>query len=147
MLFSAILAEDLVDLLFQRLFGRLLHGVLALGLAVAVKVGGRIFAAVESLVEVPQKEVVIERNHRIITKKYNRQIYQKTLMQIYNRVIREPVRQRIDKKVLLTRFFDLNTFSLLKWATSSYCMPALSWTGATNSANASFQNISVPLAS
>ena len=65
--------------------------------------------------KIPQKEAVIKQNHRVITKTYNRQIYQETLMQIYTRVTKERVHQRIDKKVLITRFFGLNTFSLLKW--------------------------------
>ena len=65
--------------------------------------------------KISNQRAVIERNHQAITKAYNRQMYQKTLRKIYARVTTEPVRHRIDKRVLLNRFFDLKTFSLLKW--------------------------------
>jgi len=65
--------------------------------------------------KISNQRAVIERNHQAITKAYNRQTYQKTLMKIYARVTTEPVRHRIDKQVLLSRFFDLKTFSLIKW--------------------------------
>ena len=65
--------------------------------------------------KISNQKTVIERNHQAITKVYNRQTYQKTLMKIYARVTTEPVRHHIDKRVLLNCFFDLKTFSLLKW--------------------------------
>lgn len=65
-----------------------------------------------------KKQAVIERNHQAITKAYHWQTYQKTLMKIYARVTTETVRHQIDKQVLLTRFFDLKTFSLLKWGSN-----------------------------
>ena len=37
------------------------------------------------------------------------------LMQIYQSVSRQPIKQRIDKAVLLSEFLKLNEFSLLKW--------------------------------
>jgi len=61
------------------------------------------------------KAVLTESNRKAVTSHYNQEAYRELLLDIYSKVVRHPVRQRIDKKRLLDRFFDLNRFSLLKW--------------------------------
>lgn len=65
--------------------------------------------------KMPPKKALITANHRIIRHAYHPQAYGKQLMQIYARVTTLPVRHQIDKAVLRAHFFDLDTFSLLKW--------------------------------
>ena len=57
----------------------------------------------------------IAHNRKRVRTLYNRARYRKTLLDIYKKVVRTPVRHRIDKGRLLISFFDLNRFSLLKW--------------------------------
>jgi len=61
------------------------------------------------------RDHLIEENNAAIRKQYNPQRYQKTLLDIYKKVITTPVVQRIDKSVLINEFLDLEKFSLLKW--------------------------------
>ena len=61
-------------------------------------------------------EDLIAANHQIVSQHFNSAIYRESLMNIYQRVVSEPVRQQIDKQKLLSIFLDLETFSLLKWA-------------------------------
>ncbi len=58
---------------------------------------------------------LIERNRKIISRIYNKDIYRDTLLKIYRRVINTQVKHRIDKRVLLSHFFDPSSFSLLTW--------------------------------
>ena len=64
---------------------------------------------------ISNQKPVIEKNHQAITKAYNPQMYQEKLTKIYARVATEPVHHCIDKQVVLNCFFDLRSFSLLKW--------------------------------
>ncbi len=66
--------------------------------------------------KVPDKAGLIENNMNAVISHYNKAIYKQTLMNIYERVARDSVCQRIDKNILLDRFFDLEKFSLLKWS-------------------------------
>ncbi|BBO73594.1 hypothetical protein DSCW_10110 [Desulfosarcina widdelii] len=59
---------------------------------------------------------VIEKNRRVALDRYGMDRYRDRLLQIYDRVVSQPVRHTIDKKILLHSFFRPETFSLLKWA-------------------------------
>lgn len=61
------------------------------------------------------QQALIHRNREAISRHYSRSGYRKNLLDIYEKVIRTPVRHHIDKDRLLRSFFDLNHFSLLKW--------------------------------
>ncbi len=65
--------------------------------------------------KIPNQKTVVKKNRQAIVKTYNRQLYRNTLMTIYMKVATQPVRHRIDKHQLLKQFFNLKTFSLLKW--------------------------------
>lgn len=58
---------------------------------------------------------VLENNHRIVAARYGVETCRERLLSIYERVVRHPAHQRVDKQVLLETFFDLDRFSLLKW--------------------------------
>ena len=59
---------------------------------------------------------LIAANRQIVSQHYNSRNYRESLMNIYQRVVSEPVRQQIDKQKLLSTFLKLESFSLLKWA-------------------------------
>jgi len=65
--------------------------------------------------KVDNEQTLIDHNRKTIERYYGRSHYRNTLLDIYRAVIRTPVHHHIDKKRLLISFFDLNTFSLLKW--------------------------------
>ena len=58
---------------------------------------------------------LIAHNRNAVMTGYNESVYRKTLLKIYHRVIHTPVKHRIDKKILLSQFFDPTSFSLLTW--------------------------------
>ena len=58
---------------------------------------------------------ILENNRTVVTRHYGMEDYREQLLSIYERVVHQPVHQRIDKQVLLDAFFDLDRFSLLKW--------------------------------
>lgn len=58
---------------------------------------------------------LIDKNKKTISRIYNKDVYRDTLLKIYRRVINTQVKHRIDKRVLLSHFFDLSSFSLLTW--------------------------------
>jgi hypothetical protein len=68
--------------------------------------------------DVSNKDALIQNNLKAVKSRYNQTRYRKNLLDIYTRVIRDNVHQKIDKKILLSEFFTLDNFSLLKW--SSY---------------------------
>lgn len=59
---------------------------------------------------------VIQSNRKAVLDHFGMDRYRDRLLRIYNRVVNHPVRQRIDKEILLRSFFRLDNFSLLKWA-------------------------------
>ena len=63
----------------------------------------------------PDSDEMIRKNAAAISICYNRENYKRILMDIYLKISNNRVVQRIDKKILLKRFFDLKKFSLLKW--------------------------------
>ncbi|MBC8199337.1 MAG: hypothetical protein H8E80_04735 [Desulfobacteraceae bacterium] len=65
--------------------------------------------------EIKNKEDLIQNNMKAVLGNYNNRIYKKKLFEIYSNVCKNPVRQRIDKKILLSEFLNLQKFSLLKW--------------------------------
>ena len=65
--------------------------------------------------EIKNQEDLIQNNMKAVLKCYNNKIYKKKLFEIYSNVCKNPVRQRIDKKILLSEFLNLQKFSLLKW--------------------------------
>jgi glycosyltransferase involved in cell wall biosynthesis len=58
---------------------------------------------------------MLENNRRVVTAHYGMENYREQLLSTYERVVHQPVHQRIDKQILLDAFFDLDRFSLLKW--------------------------------
>ena len=66
--------------------------------------------------DVPNKDPLIQNNLNAVAHHYNQKKYRKNLLDIYTRVIRDNVHQKIDKKILLSEFFNLDNFSLLKWS-------------------------------
>jgi hypothetical protein len=66
--------------------------------------------------DMPNKDPLIQNNLNAVAHHYNQTKYRKTLVDIYTRVIRDNVHQKIDKKILLSEFFNLDNFSLLKWS-------------------------------
>jgi glycosyltransferase involved in cell wall biosynthesis len=58
---------------------------------------------------------LIETNRSAVTRNYSMAKYRQKLLGIYRQVGRAPVRQKIDKKILLANFLDLTQHSLLKW--------------------------------
>ncbi|MBW1724080.1 MAG: hypothetical protein JRJ33_01625 [Deltaproteobacteria bacterium] len=68
--------------------------------------------------DVSNRDALIQNNLKAVKRHYNQTRYRKNLLDIYTRVIRDNVHQKIDKKILLSEFFTLDNFSLLKW--SSY---------------------------
>ncbi len=80
----------------------------------------RVLAGLNPFLDDPGRRVecneTIEQNKSAILEHYNRAVYRNRLLEIYRRVCERPVKQRIDKKVLLKRFLIPETFSLLKWA-------------------------------
>ena len=58
---------------------------------------------------------IIANNRKAVADRYGPALYRERLLTIYDRVAHHPVRHRIDKRVLLDAFFDLERFPLLKW--------------------------------
>jgi glycosyltransferase involved in cell wall biosynthesis len=64
---------------------------------------------------VPGKEALVQNNMNAVLFHYNKTNYRKNLVDIYSRVIKETVRHKIDKKLLVLKFLNPEDFSLLKW--------------------------------
>ena len=58
---------------------------------------------------------VIWPNREAVLQGYNQDVYRGRLMEIYHKVITQPVRHSVDKTVLLRQFLRPENFSLLKW--------------------------------
>jgi hypothetical protein len=64
---------------------------------------------------VSNKDGLIKNNMEAVLFNYNQPKYREKLIDIYTKVIKDNVCQKIDKKILLSEFLSLNNFSLLKW--------------------------------
>jgi hypothetical protein len=64
---------------------------------------------------VSDKEALIQNNNNAVLFHYNKTRYRENLVDIYSRAIKDHVCHKIDKKVLLSKFLNLEDFSLLKW--------------------------------
>jgi hypothetical protein len=64
---------------------------------------------------VSDKDVLIQNNMGAVLFNYNQLKYKEKLIEIYTKVVKENVCQKIDKKILVSEFLRLNNFSLLKW--------------------------------
>ncbi|MCJ7540421.1 MAG: hypothetical protein MUO88_12235 [Desulfobacterales bacterium] len=64
---------------------------------------------------VSNKDGLIQNNMEAVLLNYNQPKYREKLIDIYTKVIKDNVCQKIDKKILLSEFLSLNNFSLLKW--------------------------------
>lgn len=64
---------------------------------------------------VSNKDELIQNNMEAVLSNYNQSKYREKLIDIYSKVVRNNVYQKIDKKILLLEFLRLNNFSLLKW--------------------------------
>jgi glycosyltransferase involved in cell wall biosynthesis len=58
---------------------------------------------------------LIQNNMNAVLNNYNQITYRTNLIEIYSKIINNPVQQRIDKNILLSEFINLEQFSLLKW--------------------------------
>ena len=65
--------------------------------------------------EIKNKADLIQNNMKAVLGNYNNRIYKKKLFEIYSNIRKNSVRQRMDKKILLSEFLNLHKFSLLKW--------------------------------
>lgn len=65
--------------------------------------------------DMPDKDDLIENNMKAVQNSYNKAAYKKSLREIYSKVVKYSVNQRIDKKALLLQFLNPEKFSLLKW--------------------------------
>ncbi len=64
---------------------------------------------------VSDKDERINTNKRIVQECYNQTINRQKMLNLYTKVVKTPVKQRIDKTALATAFLNLEKFSLLKW--------------------------------
>jgi hypothetical protein len=64
---------------------------------------------------VPNEKDLISKNNAAVRAHYMGNGYRDRLLATYQHVASTPIRQHIDKNVLIGQFLDLNTFSLLKW--------------------------------
>ena len=64
---------------------------------------------------VSNKDELIQNNREAVLFNYSQPKYKERLMDIYTKVVRDNVCQKVDKKILLSEFLNLNNFSLLKW--------------------------------
>lgn len=65
---------------------------------------------------VSDKKSLIRYNREAIERNYNQKQYGQILRKTYDRVANTEVKQRIDKRVLVSAFLDIERFSLLKWS-------------------------------
>lgn len=65
--------------------------------------------------DLSDKNELIKNNMNVLTEKYSKAVYRKRLIDIYSKVAKNKVSHEIDKKILLSGFFNLEEFSLLKW--------------------------------
>jgi glycosyltransferase involved in cell wall biosynthesis len=61
------------------------------------------------------KDELIQHNMEAVFFIYNKAKYREKLIDIYKKVVRDNVRHKIDKKLLVSEFLALDNFSLLKW--------------------------------
>lgn len=64
---------------------------------------------------VSNKDELIQHNMEAVFLIYNKAKYREKLIDIYKKVVRDNVSQKIDKKLLVSEFLALDNFSLLKW--------------------------------
>ena len=64
---------------------------------------------------VSDPDLLIKRNRLAVKKNYNHILYRAKLLEIYRRVAKVNVSQRLNKSTILSHFLNLNEFSLLKW--------------------------------
>jgi hypothetical protein len=65
---------------------------------------------------ITDQNALISENQAVIRQHYNPTLYRQRLGEIYHRVGSTAVEHRIDKTVLISEFFNLEKFSLLKWS-------------------------------
>ncbi len=66
--------------------------------------------------EISDSRPLIRKNQETIREEFTIEGYRQILMDTYGRVSGRSIRQRIDKAVLINAFFNLESFSLLKWS-------------------------------
>jgi len=59
---------------------------------------------------------LIENNKQAVLKNYSPDLYRNKLLDVYRKVSTTPVKQKIDKTVLVSSFLNPENFSLLKWS-------------------------------
>jgi hypothetical protein len=65
---------------------------------------------------VGDKNDLIENNKQAVLKNYSPDLYRNKLLDVYRKVSTTPIKQKIDKTVLISSFLNLEKFSLLKWS-------------------------------
>lgn len=76
----------------------------------------RLNPILSQLGQVTDREKLVLNNRKVVVRHYQGDVYGKKLMDIYRSIIKTPVQQKINKKILLASFLDLEKFSLLKWS-------------------------------
>jgi hypothetical protein len=66
--------------------------------------------------DIADRENLIQNNMHAVLNQYNKARYREILIEIYARVLKDTVRQRIDKHFLVKAFLNPDAFSLLKWS-------------------------------
>lgn len=59
---------------------------------------------------------IVSSNRKAVLQKYNSTTYKTNLLNIYNKVINNPVIHCIDKEIITSHFLDPDNFSLLQWS-------------------------------
>lgn len=70
--------------------------------------------------EISKENALIQHNEHSVETHYNEAIYRKMLLSTYEKIVRNMVRHRINKKELFSGFLNLENFSLLKWGDYIY---------------------------
>lgn len=71
----------------------------------------------ETMFSIENASAMIGRNRDRVVSLYHPDRYRERLIDLYAHILKTPVQQCIDRKVLLAGFLKFNNFSLLKWST------------------------------
>jgi hypothetical protein len=66
--------------------------------------------------DVAEKADLIRQNREAVALNFDSNRYGQMLQDVYAKVAHSPIRQGIDKRILISAFLDLEKFSLLKWS-------------------------------
>jgi glycosyltransferase involved in cell wall biosynthesis len=113
--FKSLLQEDLIDfgLLSEAFQKQIISSILVNKKVIKILIHHNPFLLNPGTV--PDSRKLIQNNHTRVLTNYNKEKYRKNLLAVYASVKTYDVHHSIDKKMLLSEFFNPETFSLLKW--------------------------------